>query len=460
MPNNGTKIYTETIGTVKYGIDLAADVYKVLGVSPTQTGGAYCDRVCANKHGKINKDAKYKPYRIDTFQDPTEEQRKAINYGLSQASVDFNIQKDPTESSVRAPWGQWEPPRPNIDWHRPTDFDGYNHKAVPYVKSLKIYSSAGEDKTKPILKNSSYPNKRAWLRAELELESSINAEIKFSDLCVDSGNTELGELYLTLFVIARDGGSDSFHFAAQSPNKIKDENVKAIVEMETTKFPNPSQLQNEQNLVIVCLSEKLTINADHTYSGNVVPSGHWSADINGADYQCVILNPKFAVYGDGQDGGQPTYTDVNIYGRFNADPLPFTSIQTYDDGTATLTLKGEAANLVTWTGIEPTGFNRPNDIELLVDLMLTPVSGAGQPQVFTYHTDFDSINDTAAVIIDDHVFPIDTIDLQGRGQFTAKLTYRVDVKRQSGELIYHFYDADDHSKTLQKVVNLSNVTFY
>lgn len=459
MPNNGTKIYTETIGTVKYGIDLAADVYKVLGVSPTQTGGAYCDLVCANKHGKINKNAKYKPYRIDTYEDPTEAQRKAINYGLSQAIVDFNIQKNPTESSVRAPWGQWEPPKPGEDWHRPTDFDGYNHKAVPYVKSLKIYSSAGEDKTKPILKNSSYPNRRAWLRAELELESSINAEIKFSDLRVDGGNTPLGELYLTLFVIARDGSSSSFHFAAQSPNKIKDENVRAVVEMETTKFPNPSQLVNEQNLVIVCLSEKLTIAADHTYSGNVEPAGHWSVDINGAGYQCVILNSGFAVYGDGADGGKPSQTLVNIYGRFKANPLPGTEIQSYSDGTATLTLKGEAANLVTWTGIEPTGYSRPNDIELVIDLMLTPVSGAGQPQVFTYHTDFDSINNTATAIIDDRVFPIDTIDLQGRGQFTAKLTYRVDVKRQSGELIYHFYDADDHSKTLQKEVGLGTVTF-
>lgn len=456
MPNNGTKIYTETINGVKYGIDLAADVYKVLGVSSTQTGGAYCDLVCANTHGKINKNAKYKPYRIDTFQDPTEAQRKEINYGLTQAQIGDPVQSEDPESKGIAPWGQWVPPVPGEDWHRPTDFDGYNHMAVPYVKGLKIYSSAGEGKTKPILKNSTFPNNPAWLYAELELDESINAEIKFNDLTVDLGNTQLGELYLTLLVMSRDG--DAFHFAAQSPNKIKDEKVRAVVEMETTKLPNQSQLQGQQNMVIVCLSEELTIAADYTYSGNALPSEMWSVDINGVDYKHIILNSGFAVYGDGQDGGQPTYTDVNIYGRFSSATLS-PAINQQSDGTAWLEIHDSTSPLITWTDIEPDGKDVPTDTRLFIDLKLTPVSGSGSTEIFTWDVEFDSLTNNSAYIVNNHDFIIDTLNLAGRGQFTAKLTYRVDVRRQSGAMRYHFYDADDHSKTLQKEVNIGTVTF-
>ncbi len=147
MPNDGFRIYTEVRDGIKYGVDVKADVYRVLGLG-SQAGYGYGDRVCCNEHEKINPWAKYKPVRgggvdteDDTWQSVSAGNRKcgfeipeyvnpgSLNTGLIEALV-----------SGAAQW-TYLPPRPSADWCRITDFDGYNHRAgdpFPKVTTMTI----------------------------------------------------------------------------------------------------------------------------------------------------------------------------------------------------------------------------------------------------------------------------------------------------------------------------------
>ena len=442
MPNNGTKIYTETVGVVKYGIDLIADVYKVLGVSPLQTLNAYCDNICANTHGKINKYAKYKAYRIDTFHDPTEAQRKEINYGLSQALITLpngvSVGGDYSSYSVK-PWGQWEPPRPNIDWHRPTDFDRYNHKAVPFVKGLKIYSSAGEQYHRPIYVPNGY-NNTAYMQAEVDLETSINAEIRFSDLRVDSGNTELGNLRLTMLLLSGDNGG-TFRYAAQSERPIKYEWGKAVVTLTTSDIRNLDSHNNMPNMIVVGLCEEMDINADHTFDG-AVPDV-WSLDINAAGFDHFVVNDGIAILGQDADAGQPVINDVYIYGRFAANPLPETQIIARSDGSATLELVGDNHIFLTWTGKSPSSADMPNNLELTIGVVLMPVSGSGgNSMAFDCYVDLEDVDSDIVTVGPTGIYILGNINFDFRaddlhGEYTAKLTYGIGVKKQGASTHYH-----------------------
>ncbi len=475
MPNNGTKIYTETINGVKYGIDLAADVYKVLGVSPTQTGGAYCDRVCANEHGKINKNAKYKPYRIDTFQDPTEAQRKAINYGLVDATHSGVLYIPNTFASslvgsttigTEQCWALWQPPVPGQDWHRPTDFDNYNHKAVPFVTALKIYSSAGQQYHRPIYTTPSQSGQTAYLTAEVELDGSINAEIRYTDLTVEGKS--VGDLYLTMLLLSQDSGG-AWHYAAQSERPIKDYVGRASVQMITSNIPDLGDHQSDINIIIVCLADEMNINADHTYSGNAIPSKHYSLDINSMCFQQILVNNGMALKGNGTDGGAAVMDYVDVYGRFKANPLQGTSILARSDGSAVLQITDSTGALVTWAGTSPSGKAIPNNLMLTIGAELTRVSGTGLPS-----KTFDCVIDlepkegggSGDVVLDDTgIYIMGNIEIgfsadELHGDYTAKLTLSVGVKQQGATTTYSFKDAGNHANALQKVVNLSNVTFY
>ena len=127
-------------GKITAPVSLHADVYPVLGLVKT---GTFYDvaEACRNAHGQINKWARYKPVRVDTPADITEEQRMAANQGLQAIEVPgiVTAAEGGTVSSVPST-GEWTylAPRPGTDWCRMTDFlkagypneGGYNHRAV------------------------------------------------------------------------------------------------------------------------------------------------------------------------------------------------------------------------------------------------------------------------------------------------------------------------------------------
>lgn len=132
----------------------------------------------------VNKWSKYKPYRLpverDKPSDITEEDRKAVMFGLSVSSY-----SDPEDAVT----GSWVYDRPAIDdgrWKRLTDFSGYDAKApAPLFAPQKTY----------------YYNEIAEDRRDFyvgyNLGGTAGLELQLSDLLEDKdGNpTELAGMY-------------------------------------------------------------------------------------------------------------------------------------------------------------------------------------------------------------------------------------------------------------------------
>lgn len=101
----------------------AQEPYTAQGIG--KYNGTWWDIVygCANANGKINQWAKYKPERINTIMDITEDQRRSNMYGFSIPQISTaNLNED-------AVW-TYLPPVPGTDWCRQNDFDGYDHNSV------------------------------------------------------------------------------------------------------------------------------------------------------------------------------------------------------------------------------------------------------------------------------------------------------------------------------------------
>ena len=105
------------------------DVMVALGESKEDIG-----TLCTSD--KINKWAKFKPYRIPQPFGITDTQRKAINFGLIMPTK-YNT-KAGLIAGLRNNGGSWGYDRPTaIDCQRITDFVGYNHDAIPPFGTIK-----------------------------------------------------------------------------------------------------------------------------------------------------------------------------------------------------------------------------------------------------------------------------------------------------------------------------------
>ncbi len=141
MPNDGNRIYTETVNGVKYGVDVQNDIYKVLGIGPYN--GEYYDVTwaCINRHGKTNKWSKVKPIAFDSYEpisfDKDLTRVKGLIWGMkppqmNSGDIYFNkmCYAIISGSNVYSNWVYY-PPVADKDWSRASDFDGYNHTAPP-----------------------------------------------------------------------------------------------------------------------------------------------------------------------------------------------------------------------------------------------------------------------------------------------------------------------------------------
>lgn len=104
------------------------DVMVALGESREDIG-----TLCTSD--KINKWARFKPYNIPQPFDITETQRKAINFGLTFPAI--YVARDTLIAGLKGntEWGYDRPT--DIDRQRITDFDGYNHDAIPPFGTIK-----------------------------------------------------------------------------------------------------------------------------------------------------------------------------------------------------------------------------------------------------------------------------------------------------------------------------------
>lgn len=106
------------------------NIYTVCEVAP-RSNGYDLGYICCNQHGKTNMWARFKPEAIGGPAPITEAQRKANNYGLTRSDGD-NMSYAPSMPSVNnlaAVTWTYTPPSA-LQWHRITDWDGYEHRAV------------------------------------------------------------------------------------------------------------------------------------------------------------------------------------------------------------------------------------------------------------------------------------------------------------------------------------------
>ena len=115
-------------GKITAPINIASDVYKVLGLSPNK--GAYgIGYACSNEHERTNIWAKHKPVRHPNIGVLSAQQLKDTFYGLNPQSENNNVNAIPPKI-ICEPW-TYEPPRGGEkEPYRIADFDGYNHNAL------------------------------------------------------------------------------------------------------------------------------------------------------------------------------------------------------------------------------------------------------------------------------------------------------------------------------------------
>lgn len=133
-------------GKITSPISLHGDVYPVLAIAPS---GAYYDVAEACKSGKINKWSFKKPIRYSQFPELTDAQIMSVNCGLTPNDLGLLRRNcnglngvtggDDSKADILAEVSEWNYLQPN-EYYRLTDFDGYNHGALPSDKDWEDYS--------------------------------------------------------------------------------------------------------------------------------------------------------------------------------------------------------------------------------------------------------------------------------------------------------------------------------
>lgn len=125
MSNTGT--------TISQPINLAADVYKVLGIAP-QNGVYDIGYACSNNHGKTNKWSKYKPIHFNKIGILTNAERISANHGLTLSNATFLDSKinGYTDWTYSPPTGGSGSPYRITDFANTDEqgYTGYNQNAV------------------------------------------------------------------------------------------------------------------------------------------------------------------------------------------------------------------------------------------------------------------------------------------------------------------------------------------
>ena len=140
-------------GKITSPISLHGDVYPVLSIAPS---GAYYDVAEACKSGKINKWSFKKPIRYAQFPELTDAQIMSVNCGLTPNDLGLLRRNcnglngvtggDDSKADILAEVSEWNYMQPN-EYYRLTDFDGYNHGALPSDKDWEDYSFQKSDLT-------------------------------------------------------------------------------------------------------------------------------------------------------------------------------------------------------------------------------------------------------------------------------------------------------------------------
>lgn len=304
MANDGYRIYTETVGGVKYGVDVQADVYKVLGLA-RQSGGYDLAYACGNEHGKIAPFAKYKPVRTDELDTSDSTWKGGITgqcgFEIPEYSNPGNLSLGLIEglASGAARW-TYLAPRPGTDWCRLSDFDGYNHRAASPFPVV----TAG-----PINKQS---NGRVVISLSYGLMQA-NGNLTLADLKFRA--TSLTDYYLGVAI-----WNDSKSYYAISEN----------AGLSESSFEFPSGITNGDYYAAVFLSSVPMQNGYPQVGFYIAAGAAAPSEIAIADY---VPDQEAAIRGDMVYGGSTVSYRITFYNNA-ASPFTFSNITiivTYKD---------------------------------------------------------------------------------------------------------------------------------
>lgn len=318
MPNDGTKIYSQTINGVPYGVDVYSDVYKVLGL--TKYNGTWDDvaYACNNSHGKINKCSAMKPYRFgQPFLELDRDTAKANNFGMTPVLL-MTGQSAGHELDTPV-WGQWQHPT-NSDYSRITDFDGYYHGAKEHIVSVKLHTSLGQNHTQPVLGTTGGdPNKVAKIIGEVETRSIDNGSIHLDEFKYN-GAYPINAWRLTLILGAYVQGTVLENaWTVQGPRADEMRDGLFTVEMVTTD--NQSMLNSIENdsyghtVMILCLAPEIAGATQGIV--NEVPSQMLSLNMWSNKFTQIIHNDSYAQPSVPEpEEVYPIFGDVDYYGTY------------------------------------------------------------------------------------------------------------------------------------------------
>lgn len=126
-------------------ISLHGDVYPVLAIAPS---GAYYDVAEVCRSGKINKWSFKKPTNVTQMQELTDAQIQQVHCGLTFKELPtlkkncngyYTTQIPSTQDAVLKEVVEWTYTLP-VGYYRLTDFDGYNHAALPSDRDWNNYT--------------------------------------------------------------------------------------------------------------------------------------------------------------------------------------------------------------------------------------------------------------------------------------------------------------------------------
>lgn len=191
MSNSGT--------TISQPVNIAADVYKVLGISAK--GGVYdTGYACSNDHGQIKIFNKYKPITASTVGIVTSEDRKKANHNLQLSEAKY------LDAKIQG-YDKWTYIKPTPPY-RITDFVntdeagyyGYNHNAVAPLQmdqNVVVWNTASQSGCPMIIPSYKYTrNQMQGTTANMELYLS-----EFTDK--NNNGAELGGYVIAVACVVR-----------------------------------------------------------------------------------------------------------------------------------------------------------------------------------------------------------------------------------------------------------------
>lgn len=402
MPNNGVKIYSQTVNGVTHGIDYKDDVYKVLQLSPV--GGRYSiNYACQNTHGKINRYSKFKPYAAGDVTKFTDIDCRRFNYGM--VPVLLLHQQDAAHRLETSPWGQWQPPTATHRC-RVGDFDGYNNAAVKWLMSAKVYTSKSINSTKPVIGSTGGDSSlSAKLIGEIEVSGSADAELTPADFYHnDAGVPPYAKWRLTLLFAPWEG----FEWGG-TPWVVQGPRVEDITggnyKLELTTTDNMQMLNALDNqtdgrsISILCLSPDIRVDSDgravDESSILMLSLNMWGDPLNLVNAHDAYERPALPTpSGTGTIYGTVTspkityaeFTYENSTNEFsfgfeggiaiNVDPLDHEMMSFLDENDASL-IRGKRVDLRATVFFCPAGTNGPWSATYYYNDMLVQQSAFG-----------------------------------------------------------------------------------